>query len=117
MLLNAYSIYDEKAMTFGNPFFIVSDEAAKRSVSLSANQDSILSACPGDFKLYRVGEFDTTKGLLHSLAVIEHVSDIASLIPSSLSAGLSFNGRRSIIGEGEEKIDIAKERGEDNGDS
>lgn len=117
MLLNAYSIYDEKAMTFGNPFFIVSDEAAKRSIALSMTQDSILFTCPGDFKLYRIGEFDTTKGLLHSLAVIEHVSDIASLIPSSLSTGLSLNGRQSIMGEGEGKIDTAEKGDEDNENS
>lgn len=81
MKLNAYSIYDEKALQYHAPFFMVSDGAAVRALSDLANdQNTNIGRHPGDYKLYCIGIFDDANGGLASHSPPLHVVDAVSLI-------------------------------------
>jgi len=65
MKLNAYCIYDEKAEAYNTPFFFNHDGQATRAfMDQAINQESMICQHPGDFKLYRVGSFDSESGKL-----------------------------------------------------
>ena len=56
MKLLAFSVYDEKAECFGQPFFTSAVGIASRTFSEWANnKESMIGRHPGDFKLYHVG--------------------------------------------------------------
>jgi len=62
-LFRIYSIYDEKAEDFSPPFFSANDRLAQRMVKDSARGNgSMLGAYPEDFKIYRLGEFNSGTG-------------------------------------------------------
>jgi len=66
-ILRVYSIYDEKAEEFSPPFFQPNDRLAQRMVKESARGNgNMLSAYPEDFKIYRIGEFDSASGQIES---------------------------------------------------
>lgn len=66
-LMRVYSIYDEKAEEFSPPFFQANDRLAQRVVKESARGNgSMLAAYPEDFKIYRLGEFDTSTGTIEA---------------------------------------------------
>ena len=68
MKLNAYCIYDEKACAYNNPFFFGHDGQATRAFEDEANSaQSAIAAHAGDYKLYRVGDFDTESGKINPL--------------------------------------------------
>lgn len=62
--LQAISLYDSKAKTYGNPFFTSTTEAGLRDFAYLVN-DSKMAAhnFPADFDLFHVGEFDTDTGI------------------------------------------------------
>jgi len=63
--MRIYSVYDEKAEEFSPPFFQQNDRLAQRMITESAKGNgSMLAAYPEDFKLYRLGEFETSTGEL-----------------------------------------------------
>lgn len=79
--INAYSIYDRKALIYNNPFYSVADGAAVRIVQDMANSsDNFIGRHPGDYVLYRVGFWDDEKGLMIPLAALVHVVDVQSLV-------------------------------------
>lgn len=80
MKLNAYCIYDRKALVYHAPFFAVADGAAARSFSDLANDaNTTVGRHPADYILYRVGTFDDAIGnLLPETAV--HIADAATLV-------------------------------------
>lgn len=81
MLLNAYSVYDRKAGHYHAPFFAVSDGAAVRSFRDLANDpQTTVGRHPGDYVLYRCGQFDDASGLLLHLSAVEHVTDALPLV-------------------------------------
>ncbi len=56
MKLLAFSVYDEKAESFGHPFFTSAIGIASRNFSEWANnKDSMVGRHPEDFKLYHIG--------------------------------------------------------------
>lgn len=58
-MLNVYAIYDEKALSYGIPFFAKTDGIAKRLFAdLCDDPQSTVYKHPSDFKLYYLGEFD-----------------------------------------------------------
>jgi len=62
-IMRVYSIFDEKAEEFSPPFFQPNDRLAQRMVRESARGNgSMLAAYPEDFKVYRLGEFNTATG-------------------------------------------------------
>lgn len=63
--LKVYSVFDEKAEEFSPPFYQANDRLAQRMVTESARGNgNMLAAYPEDFKLYRLGTFDTNSGKL-----------------------------------------------------
>lgn len=60
-----YSIYDEKALCYGLPFFQKTDGIAIRLFNDLVNDpDSSLYKHPSDYKLYRIGSFEELSALI-----------------------------------------------------
>lgn len=67
MTTNLYAVYDFKAECYGAPFLMQKDVLAQRAFgSLVNDPQSKVHQYPGDFKLYRIGTFDDTTGLVVS---------------------------------------------------
>lgn len=65
MKLSVYSIFDNAAGAFMQPFFMVNDGMAVRAFSDTANTaDSSIKAHPDQFSLYRVGTWNDASGYL-----------------------------------------------------
>lgn len=81
MLLNAYSVYDTKALNYSPPFYAPTNGAATRMIAdAAADPNNNLGRHPADFVLFRVGTFDDQVGLLEAVQPREHVVDVASLV-------------------------------------
>jgi hypothetical protein len=81
MIINAYSIYDVKALTYSNPFFAINDATAIRIVTDAASDpNTSLGRHPADFILYRVGTFDGSNSALLGCDPRDHVVDIVALL-------------------------------------
>lgn len=63
MKLNIYAIKDTK-VGFYNPWYQHNDESAKRAFGTVMKQEDLLKETPGDFELWRVGEWDDTTGCI-----------------------------------------------------
>lgn len=64
MEYNVYSVRDCK-VGFGNPFIDVSDSSAQRGFFFAySNPSSMVNFSPNDFSLYRIGRFDSDKGII-----------------------------------------------------
>lgn len=65
MNVEVYSILDTKAQAFNQPFFAPNNAVAFRVVeSAMKNPQSGFTSFPADFTLFRVGTFDSIKGIL-----------------------------------------------------
>ena len=65
MVLRLYSVFDEKASSFGSPFYLETDGMALRLFSdqvTDSSHPSLLNQHPEDFKLYCIGQFDNDSG-------------------------------------------------------
>lgn len=81
MLLNSYSIYDNKALVYAAPFFAINDGHAVRSFSDLANDlNTTVGRHPGDFSLYCIGSFSDSNGSLEVLVPLRHVVDAMGLV-------------------------------------
>ena len=68
MIHKIYTIFDSKALVFGNIFIQKTNGEAIRSFSEVANDpQSAICKYPEDFCLMEIGTFDDTKGQLTSL--------------------------------------------------
>lgn len=64
MKYGVYSYRDNKNW-FGQPILEQNDESAIRGFSYAINhRDSVMNFAPSDFDLYKIGSFDTEKGVL-----------------------------------------------------
>lgn len=82
MISNAYSIFDIKARTWSVPFYQPTDSAAQRVMQeVVDDRNTSISRHPADFRLYRVGTFDTDTALLSAFDPPNLVCDIVSLLP------------------------------------
>lgn len=65
VMLNIYSIFDEKAEVFNAPFFMPRDGMALRAFAdLVNDKNTTPGQHPDDFKLVFLGTFDEAKGVL-----------------------------------------------------
>lgn len=81
MLLNAYSVYDNKALIYGTPFFAPTDGSAVRSFQELANDNNTtVGRHPGDFSLFCVGNYNDQNGKLEASAPLRHVVDATALL-------------------------------------
>ena len=80
MVTNVYSVHDDK-VGFCPVFMDSNDESAIRGFAYAFRQSSsLMSFAPSDFRLYRVGSFDTQSGILSSECSPVLVSDLVSLV-------------------------------------
>lgn len=94
MKLNAYSLYDVKALIYSPPFFSMNDAVAKRNVADTvADPNTSLGRHPADYILYCVGEFDDQTGFLTRHDPRIHVADVVSLVPPPAPAPLFPTGQ------------------------
>lgn len=71
MILEIFSVRDEKTDQFGTPMFLVNKGHAIRSVADEVNRkdrENMLSTHPEDFALWSLGTFDTQKGVFNAHA-------------------------------------------------
>lgn len=79
MTYNLYSVHDAKT-GFSAPFLDSTDESAARGFSFAfAKADNLYSFAPADFRLYRIGTFDTSSGKVNSCVPV-HVADGSSFV-------------------------------------
>lgn len=75
MVVNVYSIYDEKAKYFGKLTFFANDDDAKRAFGdLVVTEGNGVNRHPGDFKIYKLGTFDDNSGLMLSCPMPEFLA-------------------------------------------
>lgn len=81
MILNAYTVYDNKALCYSAPFFSNTDGSAVRMFSDLANDTNTnVGRHPGDFSLFCVGLFNDSMAMLEPKLPIRHVIDATSLL-------------------------------------
>lgn len=82
MILNAYTIFDTKALIFNTPFFALNHGVAGRMCAdLAADTNTSVGRHPADYVLYCLGTYDDTRGAFELREIREHVLDIVSLVP------------------------------------
>ncbi|QCQ84749.1 nonstructural protein [Blackfly microvirus SF02] len=82
MLLNAYTLYDNKALVYSPPFYASAHGQAVRLVmELAQDNNTTVGRHPSDFTLYCIGHFDDASGSLLPADVREHISDVLPLAP------------------------------------
>lgn len=59
-----YSIYDKKSEVYNDPFFAVNDLVAKRTFRSIVNDKNAVNQFPDDFKMCKIGYFDSSLGLV-----------------------------------------------------
>lgn len=65
MKTSLYSIYDKQAEIYGRPFHAVNDILAKRTYeTIAQDPKSDLALYPQDYKLVKIGTFDSKSGEL-----------------------------------------------------
>lgn len=80
MMLNMYSIFDQKVEAYAAPFFLATDAVAIRSVGdAMSDPASALGKHPDDYALFRIGVFDDATGLILQEGP-EKVVELAALV-------------------------------------
>lgn len=96
MKLNAYSVYDVKALVYRVPFFAVNHAVAIRTLEQAVNDPgTLLHQHPADFKLYCVGIYDDATGAMVAMSPHEYVRDAVSLVKIDSQADM-FSGLRVV---------------------
>lgn len=81
MKLNAYTVFDTKALQYHPPFFASTDGAAVRSLQDLANDpNTTVGRHPSDYVLYCAGTYDDSRGLLEPETPLRHVMDAVALV-------------------------------------
>lgn len=84
MILNAYSIFDRKALQYHPPFFASTDGAAIRSLrDLVSDINTTVGRHPADYVLFLVGRYDDSNGSFLPLSPLSHVVDAVAVAPAA----------------------------------
>lgn len=93
MLLNAYSVYDNKTLSYSPPFFQAAHGAAVRMLTdLAADTNTSVGRHPADFSLFFVAQFDDQTGFIKALDQREHIVDAISVAPAHKQPDFFTNG-------------------------
>jgi len=95
MLINAYTLYDAKALTYSPPFYAGAHGSAARMVAdLAQDPNTTVGRHPRDFTLYCVGMFNDATGTLLPNDIREHIADVVTLLPppAATAGGLFPDG-------------------------
>ena len=104
MIINGYTIYDRKALTYSPPFFAVADGAAVRMFQdLAGDTNTQVGRHPGDFVLYRCGGYDDASGSLLPVTALQHIVDALAVVPRATALPFDpepmASTRRTIHGD------------------
>lgn len=81
MITNAYSIYDNKSLTYHMPWYQPTHGAATRVLAdLVGSTDTNVGRHPADYVLYMVGYWDDQKGLFTPISPLVHIMDAVALV-------------------------------------
>lgn len=81
MLLNAYTVFDNKALTYSPPFFVNTDGAAVRMFAdLVNDMNTSVGRHPGDYSLFCVGTFSDANASIEATLPIRHIIDAVALL-------------------------------------
>lgn len=85
--LTLFSIFDNKAGTYGIPFAMVNRAVALRGFQQMANNpQSSIAQWPADHELYEVGAFDQITGELTRLDRPDYVGRASELVSSQVAS-------------------------------
>lgn len=109
MIVNAYSVFDNKLAVYGRPWYELRDAAAIRiftdAVNDGSNPNNQWFKHPEDFSLFRIGRFDDEKGeflqmdedgnLIHPSQLVSAASvfDFKKVVSSAQLDMFDKNGR------------------------
>jgi hypothetical protein len=83
-----YVVHDIKTNSYGIPFFCLTDGAAERMFSDGISQpDTLLHAHPEDFRLYVLGAFDDSTGIVY----------VIDKGPVFLSSGSQYSSHKMAV--------------------
>lgn len=90
MMLRAYTIFDNKAVTYSPPFFVSTDAAAIRMVQdlVDDPANNQVGRHPKDFTLFLIGTFETDSALILGWSPIVHICEAVQLV--RLQSSLNF---------------------------
>lgn len=81
MMLNAYSIFDNKALQYYPPYFASTDAAAARSFGDLANDvNTNVGRHPGDYSLFCVGTYNDNNAALSAQLPLRHICDGVAML-------------------------------------
>lgn len=100
MILNAYSLFDIKALIYSPPFFAHNHDVARRIVAdTAADVNTSIGRHPNDYILYCIGVFDDQNGGLGAVDPRQHVADVVSLVPSPAPSMFDQSALRGMSSE------------------
>lgn len=87
MNVNIYSIYDDAAGAYTQPFFMQNDGLAIRVFqdNVNSKEENNISVHPDQFTLFRIGSWDDSKGMITQ-----------DERPKSLGNGLHFKTEQAV---------------------
>ena len=89
MIKKMYSIYDQKAGVFNNPFYKTTHGEAERDFTTAVNDEkTTLNQYPTDFDLYYLGDYNDQDGKFTTLDTPQHVVKAVQVLRQK-SASLS----------------------------
>ncbi|AXH75124.1 MAG: nonstructural protein [Microviridae sp.] len=91
MILKAFGVFDIKAEVFGPPFFMSTNgEAVRAFKDLANNRDSTVGRHPEDYRLMRLGTFDSEKGAftMEDCGSLGFASDYVDLPSGAIPIGV-----------------------------
>lgn len=81
MMIQCYSVYDRKTLSYSFPWSAATDGAAIRTLSEAvADVNHPLGRHPGDYVLFHVGEFNDQSGAVVPCSPLRHVIDASALV-------------------------------------
>jgi len=82
MILQAYTVFDNKALTYQPPWYSHNDGVAMRQLQEAAGDpNTSLSRHPKDFALFHIGSFDDQTGAF-TTGDKRHVCEVVALVSS-----------------------------------
>lgn len=80
MSLQVFTVRDDKAEAFMNPFFMPNQALAVRSIQqCMADPEHTFARFPEDFSLYILGEYDEQSGKFTLLDAPQHMANLVTL--------------------------------------
>ena len=106
MIVKIYSVYDQAASAFMQPFFFATKGLAIRSFTEAVNSpDQLFNKYPSDYVMFELGEFEDSSAVIRMHAVPERViSALECVIPTTTVSAVDRDQVELDLGAGVETI-------------